>query len=397
MLERSRRPMGDEDRRILAQYREQTIGRVSFEARATVYAGLVGVAAAFVWLCLFHLGDRATPDWILLTKFAAFVAAGAVVGFPIDLSSARNRRKARQQAAATQWDPVVAVGIVEHVVAEASRGVRIDDSNADTAWFLEVGEGQVLCVWDWADDATEHVEVDLVPGATPTVLKISWTGTKLTPVRPKRKFKRGERRPEQAEVLNGDLGQLDRLLAERATSPRKRVKATPASRLADEVEPLGFYKYVSAEQVAGVKADIDEGAEAWLLGAGRAFEANCEALAEGGVKDLLDDMRPALKVEGVELGDVEQSYDPEKTGYVVRVGTDPHTMWNGGEAKASWELTPTRAAGLLNGWLTKAGSQERIHLLHDGEDGVFVLLTPGQRDLIAKSGAFHAGEVPTPL
>ncbi|MGQ0507768.1 MAG: hypothetical protein ACT4TC_20900 [Myxococcaceae bacterium] len=79
------------------------------------------------------------------------------------------------------------------------------------------------------------------------------------------------------------------------------------------------------------------------------------------MKDLLDYMRSALKAEGFEFGNVEQSYDPEKGGYILTIGADRHTMWNDSEAKKSWELTTTRAAGLINQWLTNSGSHERVH------------------------------------
>jgi hypothetical protein len=71
-------------------------------------------------------------------------------------------------------------------------------------------------------------------------------------------------------------------------------------------------------------------------------------------------------------------------------------MWNESEAKKSWELTTIRAAALINRRLETAGSQERVHLLHGGEDAVFVLLTACMRDLIARSGVFRPEEVPEP-
>jgi hypothetical protein len=397
--------MADGDRRVLDQYRQQTIGKVPFEARVTFLAGAAGLVTGFVWLGLFHWGDKGAPFWPII----AVTAVGAAVGRPIDLARTRRRLKERRAIAAAEWDPVVSVGVVEHVVAEASRAVRIDDNQANTAWFLQVAADQILCVWAWADDATEHVEVDLVPGTPPTVLKVSWAGRKLTPSWPKRKFRRGEREPEQCEILSGDLAQLGQLLAkaERSTpepdrSPTPRAQTTPGSKLANEAEPLGFYKYISADQIAGAKAEIDKDAYAWFLGAERAFDADCERLAEGGVKDLLDYMRSALATEGVELGDIEESYEPGNGGYVLTIGADRHTMWSDSEATqprspSTWSLTTTRAAGLINQWLTESGSQERVHLLHAGEDGVFVLLTPSMQDLIVKSGVFRGSDVPAPL
>ena len=93
---------------------------------------------------------------------------------------------------------------------------------------------------------------------------------------------------------------------------------------------------------------------------------------------------------------ITQTYD-SRQGYTLMIGDDPHTMWNESEAKKSWELTTTRAAALINRRLEGVGSQERVHLLSGGEDGVFVLLTAAMRDLIASSGVFRPEEVPGPV
>ncbi len=237
MLERSQRPLGDEDRRVLQRYRQNDIGTTGFVF--TLLAGTGGFLVSFLYLGVFHWGDRDAPFW----PIPGFAAIGAAVGFPVDYLSARKR----EAAAASRWGPVIAVGVVDHIVAEASKAVRLDDNQANTAWFLQVEEDQILCVWHWADDATGRVEVDLIPGSPPTPLKISWTGKKLAPLRPKRKFKRREREPELCEILNGTLEELDALLrrggpAKREpTGPTPTAPATPSSKLADEVEPLGFY------------------------------------------------------------------------------------------------------------------------------------------------------------
>jgi hypothetical protein len=143
VIERSQRPLADGDRRGLDQYRQQAIGKIHFEARATFLAGTVGLVTGFVWFAFFHWGDKGAPFWPIV----GLAAIGAAVGFPIDLLRARRRLKERQVNAAARWDPVVAVGVVEQIVAEASRGVRIDDNEANTAWFLQVADGQILCVY----------------------------------------------------------------------------------------------------------------------------------------------------------------------------------------------------------------------------------------------------------
>lgn len=397
MLERSQRPLGDEDRQVLERHRQNAIGTTRFDAKYTFLVGAAGLVLGFLWQGIFHWGDRGAPFWPIL----ALTAAGAAVGFPFDYRRHERERRDREAAAAAKWDPIIAVGVVENLVAEASKAIRLDDNEANTAWFLQVGEKQILCVWDWADDATERVEIDLVPGNSPTSLKISWTGKKLAPLRPKRKFKRGEREPEQCEVLAGTLAELDGLLregraAKRAPKAKAKGEVSPSTKLVDDVASLGFYKYAAADQIDEIKGEIEKGAYDWYLAAGRAFDADAERLAEGGVKDLLDYMRPALEVEGWDVApEIEESYDTER-GYTIRIGPDQITMWGEGEGKRSWELTTTRTIALINERLTKAGSQERIHVLNGGEDAIFVLLTTAMQQAIVTSGVFEDGDIPAP-
>lgn len=386
--------MREEDRRVLNQYRQRDIGVVAFEARYALLGGLAGLLSGLLWLAAFHFGDPRAPVWIVL----ALAGAGAALGVPVDLHRRRARARERRAAAAARWDPLLAGDVVEQISAEASRAVRIDDDHANSAWFLQVGEDQILCVWDWTDRASERVELDLVPGTTPTPLGIRWSGNKLIPITPKRKFRRGERAPEEGEVLRGRVEHLDRLLRspgekKPAVRAKARLQRTPHAKLADDLEPLGFYKYVFPEQVEEVKQEADNGAHTFFVEVGRAFDADAERLAEGGVRDLLDYLRPALSAEGCELGAIAQTYDAVR-GYTLTIGDEPHTMWNEAEARSSWELTTSRTAALINQKLEQAGSEERIHLLHGGEDGVFVLLTAAMRDRIATSGVFRPEEIP---
>lgn len=96
-----------------------------------------------------------------------------------------------------------------------------------------------------------------------------------------------------------------------------------------------------------------------------AFDADAERLAEGGVKDLLDYLLPALKTEGCDLGASTEAYDA-RHGYTLTIGAEQHTMWSESEAEKSWDLTTRRAAALVNERLERAGSQERLHLLPAG-------------------------------
>jgi hypothetical protein len=389
--------MREENRRVVDEYRQRDVGVVAFEAKYTFFQGAAGLALGFVWLAAFHLGDRGASAWPIL----ALSAAGAALGLPLDLSRRRARTREQRAAAAARWDPILAVGVVEQIAAEATLAVRIDDNDANSAWFLQVDMDQVLCVWDWVDQARERVEVELIPGSSPTSLAIRWSGNELDPITPKRKFRRGEHQPEQCEVLRGRVEQLDQLLRKPGkeqprASPKARVEGTPLAKLAEDLQPLGFYKFVFAEQIEGIKQEAHDSAHAWFVEVGRAFNADAERLAEGGVRDLLDYLRPALKVEGCELGAIAETYDAAR-GYTLTIGDERHTLWDQSEAAKSWELTTARAAALIDHRLEQAGSAERVHVLNGGEDAVFVLLTAALRDRIVTSGVFRPEEIPEPV
>lgn len=169
------------------------------------------------------------------------------------------------------------------------------------------------------------------------------------------------------------------------------------TKLANDLASLGFYKFATDDQRTEIDGEIANGAYDWYLAAGRAFDGDAERLAEGGVKDLLEAMGPALNAEGVELPEIDEVYS--ENGYTLRVGTDNYTLWGEAEGKRSWELTTRRTITLINDWLATAGSDERVHVLGSGggHDAVFVLLTPAIRQAIANSGVFREQDIPALL
>lgn len=116
-------------------------------------------------------------------------------------------------AATARWEPILAAGVVEHLVAAATEGLRRDDREGNAAWFLQVEPDRILCVWDWTEKPTNHLEMDLIPGDSPTLLKVMWTGETLS-LTGARRFQADERQPRQGEVIVGALKDLDRLLRE---------------------------------------------------------------------------------------------------------------------------------------------------------------------------------------
>src|SRR5207253_722824 len=116
---------------------KNTIGTIRFDAKFTFLSGAAGLVLGFVWLQTFR--------W----QVVALTLVGTVIGFFVDYRLYKRERETRQAAAAAQWNPVLATDVIEHVVAEAASAIRLDDEDGNSAWFLQAGENEILCVWDW--------------------------------------------------------------------------------------------------------------------------------------------------------------------------------------------------------------------------------------------------------
>jgi hypothetical protein len=191
--------MTDEDRARLDRLRQGSAPKTRFDSKLTARLCLAGIGLGFVLAYGLHWGNP-----------FAMGLVGAALGLPFDIVRSKKQNRELLATNKARWDAVYA-GQVEHVVADASRAVRIDGFGQNSIWFLEVADRQILCVGHWAE-ATQHVEVDLVPGNPPTSLHVTWTGDKLSALRPPRRFKDGERKPRQCEVLDGTLDEVDTLL-----------------------------------------------------------------------------------------------------------------------------------------------------------------------------------------
>ena len=389
MIERTTRPMTAEERARLEGWRDDEARRPNFVPRVASIAGAVAFVVGIALAIALGGGERGAN-----ALYAPLVPA-VIVGAAFDFARMRRKWRARKAVADVRWRPALE-GAIESVAASASAALRLDDS-ADTAWLLQVEPDRVLCVWDWCKEAKENVEFGLVPrDGEPTALSMVWSGAKLKPIAPRRRFGRGDRRPGSGELLAGRLEDVALLLRSKRAPPKRAPTAAKMAKLADAVEALGFYALVAPEEKDGVKGEIAGGLEDWLEAACRTFDADAERLAEGGVGDLLDDLRSALRICGVELGAIAQSYD-EKTGYAMTVGGERVVLWGEGEGARAWDLAVTRTAAFVNARLAAAGSDERLHLFRGGEDGVFALVSPRALEAIAKSGVFRPGDLPLPL
>lgn len=300
---------------------------------------------------------------VVWQAFLGFSFLGGLLGWAVAASTSAPERPKDDLA----LDAMLRRGEVEECEYEVSGVVVLRNDDVDI-WFLQVGPDQVLCRWD-QEEAREHLTLVLARhGDVVHVLSQHWSGQPVKPQRPRRAFRVGEYRPRYApELLSGRLEHLDALLRERgrdlALSSHR-----PVASAAQEVEALGFYKFVEPERLALARAEFDVDVEAWLLAAERSFAADGDELAEGGVAALLQVMQPALAHEGVVLGEVSEWYR-EGAGVSVKVGSDEHTLWRPREPRT---LLVTRIAGFINTLLETANSEERLFV----RGSQLVLLTP---------------------
>jgi hypothetical protein len=164
---------------------------------------------------------------------------------------------------------------------------------------------------------------------------------------------------------------------------RRRKPSAEDVSLANDLEAHGFFRYLDPEDAQKAKAAVarDGIGAIWRVETGRfVLGADAEDLAEGGIADWLEELRPALERMGVQIDEeVEQEIDDSH--YVVRAGGRDYTIYDleGADAAAAedgallWGLSWSRAFGLLNDLLERAGSGERAYA---GSDAGVWLLTP---------------------
>jgi hypothetical protein len=155
--------------------------------------------------------------------------------------------------------------------------------------------------------------------------------------------------------------------------------------LADELDARGLFRYLDPEDAVRAKATLaKDGIEAiWRVETGPfVLAADPEDLAEGGIADWLEELRPALDRMGVRIpDDVEQEIDESR--HVVRAGGREYPIYDADAAEDMallWGLSWSRAFGLLNDLLEQAGSEERAYA---GSDAGVWFLAPELHEALA--------------
>ena len=154
--------------------------------------------------------------------------------------------------------------------------------------------------------------------------------------------------------------------------------------LADRFETLGLFEHLDPDEAQRAKAAFArDGLDALYRTELRrsAFGGDAEDLAEGGIGEFLEALRPHLAERGVELPQVDDDF--REDGYDVRIGDEVHSIYGAdaveGDMARGWGISWVRAFEIVNGLLERAGARERAYTVPEWE---VWFLTPEQFDAI---------------
>lgn len=164
---------------------------------------------------------------------------------------------------------------------------------------------------------------------------------------------------------------------------------------------LGFYAYADPARLAALQQEGEAaGFAAIYADTGRYFRFPAQAIADGGVGRFLDELRPFLSGQKVEV-DVEDSVADE--GYTATINGRAHEIWTAAELEkeAAEEregllaaLASARAIKAVNDLLQQAGSRERLYAVRSGDDLGCLFLTPSLWQIVQEQVQVPAAEKP---
>lgn len=186
-------------------------------------------------------------------------------------------------------------------------------------------------------------------------------------------------------------------------SVRKTVVSAPSpseglESLRSKLEAAGYYMYVDAAKVEEVKAEAMN--TGYIFGGEdtkRDYMSDAEDLAEGGIGDFFETIKPFLATQNVKLVVSDENFSDK--GYKIKVNGIEYEIYSEQESQAAnvWELTANRSFAIINDSLIKAGSLERIYILYGGNDLRAIFLTEDMYKLISESKELPAAEKPKPV
>jgi len=168
--------------------------------------------------------------------------------------------------------------------------------------------------------------------------------------------------------------------------------AISAEEVLNKLTQLGFFKFAQAGDMNRICENIKQnfmqygGLESgdayhdFLIPLDRRmYHADAEELAEQGVCDFLNDMRPVLEAEGVQiesLRDDARWTEQKDYIYCVWVNGQQHLICDTSQGeKDCWCLAHKRTLEIIDGLLIAANSRERVYGQASRNDAGIALLT----------------------
>jgi hypothetical protein len=114
----------------------------------------------------------------------------------------------------------------------------------------------------------------------------------------------------------------------------------------------------------------------------RSYPADSEELAEGRTGEFILLMKDVLRMNGISLDSVEDSFRDEQ--YDVFINGRRSKIYDSAMSAAgdSWGIATKRHLDIVNELLLAAGSQERLYGIYAGNDGRCILLTTEMREYL---------------
>jgi hypothetical protein len=174
---------------------------------------------------------------------------------------------------------------------------------------------------------------------------------------------------------------------------------------AKKLEALGFLDFCPPGARAQFRSElVSQGWDAIFGESGRMFVADAEELAEGGVSEFVNELRPFLSAQGVKVPSLQDQFGDE---YFVLVDGARVKIWEKSEGRSEreqkkpglvWGLSTVRTFELLNSWLKASGSKQRAFAVNGGNDLFVMFLTEDLDAAIANDPAASATDTPyTPV
>src|ERR1041385_6258876 len=107
--------------------------------------------------------------------------------------------------------------------------------------------------------------------------------------------------------------------------------------LVDTLEHLGFYRYASLEEAEAARAESLQTGFLDCIAVGRGFMTDSEDLAECGVAQFVEEVRPFLERQGVRFEQITEDF-VVNGGYSVEVDGRPSLMYTTEEREATLHL-----------------------------------------------------------